>query len=376
MAVSAVPPRSLFSARERADDRPRAHGEPSYAFLDRAAGPRWERVRGALDAWFLRLPEPARRDLRNRFALTTELDHLGAFWELWLHEAHRRLGFDVTVHVGVDAGERRQDFLVARPDGGGPFWLEATVVGGDSPLTFTERKLHEALCDLIELVSAPPEVSLGLSVLRYGTCTPGRRRVVPRVERWLRELGDPGALRARQAAGLAAPRRRVEFDGWQFELEAIAGERCRAGRRVVAARPVARAAATVNDIRPLRRKIKKKAARYGRPDRPYLLAVLALGDHVRDRDVECALLGIPGREADHAVWHGPAGPCNTRLSGVLVARGLQPARGAAAPPRLWRNPWAVHPLGVGLPWGEAEAAPGATACEPAHSLRDSCADAA
>jgi hypothetical protein len=355
MAVSALPPRSLFSARERADDRPRAHGEPSYAFLDRAAGPRWERVRTALDGWFLRLPEAARRDLRNRFALTTELDHLGAFWELWLHEAHRRLGFDLTVHVGVDAGERRQDFLVSRPDGFGCFWLEATVVGGDSPLTFTERKLHEALCDLIELVSAPPEVSLGLSVLRYGTCTPGRRRVVPRVERWLRELGDPDALRARQAAGLSAPTRRVEFDGWQFELEAIAGRR-RPGseRRVLATRPIAcPPQRAVNDIRPLRRKIKKKAARYGRPDRPYLLAVLALGDHVRDRDVESALLGIPGRESDHAVWHGPAGPCNTRLSGVLVARGLQPARGSASPPRLWRNPWAVHPLGAGLPWGEA-----------------------
>jgi hypothetical protein len=356
MAVSAVPPRSLFSARERADDRPRAHGEPSYAFLDRAAGARWERVRGALDAWFLRLPESARRDLRNRFALTTELDHLGAFWELWLHEAHRRLGCDVTVHVGLDAGERRQDFLVSLPDGRERFWLEATVVGGDSPLTFTERKLHEALCDLIELVSAPPEVSLGLSVLRYGTCTPGRRRVVPRIERWLREL-DPATLRSRQAAGLAAPTRRVEFDGWRFDLQAIAEGRCRAGRRLLAARPVACAEGAVNDIRPLRRKIKKKAARYGRPDRPYLLAVLALGDHVRDRDVDHALLGIPGRTSDHAVWHGPAGPCNTRLSGVLVARGLQPSRGSTTQPRLWRNPWAVHPLVGALPWGEAAAAP-------------------
>jgi len=356
MAVSALPLRSLFSARERTDDRPRAHGEASYAFLERAAGARWERVRSALDDWFLHLPEAARRDLRNRFALTTEMDHLGAFWELWLHEAHRRLGFDVKVHVGVDAGERRQDFLVSRPGDGERFWLEATVVRGDSLLTFTERKLHEALCDLIERVSAPPEVSLELSVLRYGTCTPGRRRVVPRVERWLRELGDPGALRARQAAGLAAPRRRVEFDGWQFELEAIADERRRPGRRVVPARPRAQPPeGAVNDIRPLRRKIKKKAARYGRPDRPYLLAVLALGDHVRDCDVESALLGIPGRESDHAVWHGPAGPCNTRLSGVLAARGLQPARGSGAPPRLWRNPWAEHPLAAGLPWGEAGA---------------------
>jgi hypothetical protein len=350
VASSTLHTRSLFSARERTDDRPRAHGEPSYAFLDRAAGARWQRVRETLDAWYARLPEPARRDLRNRFALTTELDHLGAFWELWVHEAHRRLGFDVTVHVGTDAGERRQDFLVARA-GAERFWLEATVVGGDSPLSFTERKLDEALCDLIETVQAP-RFSLGLEVVRYGACTPGRRRVVPRIERWLREL-DPDALRARQAAGAPAPTRSIEFDGWRIELEAIAdaGEaESGARRRLLARRAAACSAGAVNDIRPLRRKIKKKAARYGQPDRPYLLAVLALGEHVGERDVEHALLGIPGRPQDHAVWHGPAGPCNTRLSGVLVARGLQPARRPAAPPRLWHNPWAVHSLAVELPW--------------------------
>jgi hypothetical protein len=108
----------------------------------------------------------------------------------------------------------------------------------------------------------------------------------------------------------------------------------------------------VNDVRPLRRKIKKKAARYGDLDRPYLLAVLALGDQVQARDVECALLGAT--PCEHAVWHGPGGPCNRRLSGVLVARGLR-STDPTAPvvPSLWRNPWALLPLAVALPWRDA-----------------------
>jgi hypothetical protein len=113
----------------------------------------------------------------------------------------------------------------------------------------------------------------------------------------------------------------------------------------------------VNDVRPLRRKIKKKAARYGDLDMPYLVAVLALGDHVRACDVEQALLGTGAR--DHAVWHGPGGPCNTRLSGVLVARGLRStdlSAASAAPPTLWRNPWALRPLGLALPWRDAASA--------------------
>lgn len=345
--------------RTRTDSSPRAHQEPAYAFLDRAAGARWERLRAELDGWFARLPAAARADLRNRFAHDAELDHAGAFWELWVHEAHRRRGFDVTVNIGCEAGERRQDFALAR--GRERCWLEATVVGGDSPLSFTERRLDEQLRDILATVRAP-RFSLALEVVRYGACSPGRRRIVPPLERWLGGF-DVRELRARRAAGEPPPVKRLAFDDFVIDVEAIALDDA-AARPSGCAQLVPRGAGrgSVNDVRPLRRKIKKKAARYGELDRPYLLAVLALGDAVRELDVEHALLGASAR--DHAVWHGPAGPCNTRLSGVLVARGLRstdPFGAAGAAPALWRNPWALLPLGHGiaLPWepGEPVAVP-------------------
>jgi hypothetical protein len=330
--------------RDRTDATPRAHQEPAYAFLDRAAGARWERVRSELDRWFAQLPPAARADLRNRFAQHAELDHAGAFWELWVHEAHRRRGFEVMVNIGCEAGERRQDFVLAR--GRERCLLEATVVGGDSPLSFTARRLDEQLRDIVATVRAP-RFSLALEVVRYGACSPGRRRIVPPLERWLGQL-DPRELRSPCA-------RRLAFDDWIIDVEAIALDGA-AARSCGCARLVPRGAtsARVNDVRPLRRKIKKKAARYGELNEPYLLAVLALGDAVCERDVEQALLGASPR--DHAVWHGPGGPCNRRLSGVLVARGLRstdPLAAAAAMPTLWRNPWALLPLGLALPWRDA-----------------------
>jgi hypothetical protein len=338
--------------RDRTDETPRAHQEPAYAFLDRAAGARWARVRDELDGWFTRLPAAARSDLRNRFAQDAELDHAGAFWELWVHEAHRRRGFAVTVNIGIEAGERRQDFVLVR--GRERCWLEATVVGGDSPLSFTERRLDEQLRDIVETVRAP-RFSLALEVVRYGACSPGRRRIVPSLERWLGGF-DVCALRARRATGVAAPVKRLMFDDWIVDVEAIALEDA-AARSCGCAQLVPRGAgrgSAVNDVRPLRRKIKKKAVRYGDLDKPYLLAVLALGDRVREDDVERALLGASAH--DHAVWHGPGGPCNRRLSGVLVARGLRstdPLAAAGAMPTLWRNPWALLPLGAALPWRDA-----------------------
>ena len=346
---------TLFSVRDRTDESPRAHQEPAYAFLDRAAGTHWERVRGELDGWFARLPAAARADLRNRFAQDAELDHAGAFWELWVHEAHRRRGFEVTVNIGCEAGERRQDFVLAR--GRERCWLEATVVGGDSPLSFTERRLDEQLRDIVATVRAP-RFSLALEVVKYGACSPGRRRIVPPLERWLGSL-DPRELRAPTV-------RRLSFDDWVVDVEAIALGHADA-RASGCAQLMPRGAgggSAVNDVRPPRRKIKKKAARYGALDRPYLLAVLALGDAVRERDVEHALLGDGAVGRDHAVWLGPGGPCNTRLSGVLVARGLRstdPLSSATAAPALWQNPWALRPLGLALPWRDAVAASARTA---------------
>ncbi|HEX4806427.1 MAG TPA: hypothetical protein VFU94_11050 [Conexibacter sp.] len=343
--------------RDRIDETPRAHREPAYAFLDRVAGGRWDRVRAQLDGWYARLPAAARADVRNRFAQPAELDHAGAFWELWVHEAHRRRGFEIAVNIGCEAGERRQDFVLSR--GRERCWLEATVVGGDSPLSFTERRLDEQLRDILATVRAP-RFSLALEVVRYGACSPGRRHVVPPLERWLGSL-DPRELRA-------SPRvRRLAFDDWVIDVEAMAlddahSRPCGCARLVP--RDVGARGVPMNDVRPLRRKIKKKAARYGELDRPYLLAVLALGDAVRGQDVEHALFGAAPR--DHAVWHGPAGACNTRLSGVLVARGLRstdpsPSASAAATPTLWRNPWASRPLGFSLPWRDAVAAERAVA---------------
>jgi hypothetical protein len=253
----------------------------------------------------------------------------------------------VTVNIGTEAGERRQDFVLAR--GRESCWLEATVVGGDSPLSFTERRLDEQLRDIVATVRAP-RFSLALEVVRYGACSPGRRRIVPPLERWL------GSLDPRELRGTACVRR-LAFDDFVVDVEAIAldDEAARASGCAQLV-PSAARSGRVNDVRPLRRKIKKKAARYGDLSQPYLLAVLALGDAVRERDVEHALLGASYR--DHAVWHGPGGPCNTRLSGVLVARDLRstdPFAAAAAMPALWRNPWALRPLGLALPWRDAAA---------------------
>jgi hypothetical protein len=336
---------SLFSAQTRTDTNFRSYAEPRYAFLDRAAGAPWQRIRETLDSWFARLPVAAQREIRVRFSSDDDLHHLGAFWELWVHEAHRRLGWNVTVHVGTEPGERRQDFEVERD--GERFWIEATVVAGDSLVKRPDQKRHAQLCDLINTVRAPGHF-VGLEVLSHGPKTPRRKQVVGPIERWLGESAP-------------APTLCLEFDGWKIKLKAITANRPHGeDHRVLGIQT--QGTGRADDLSPLRRKIRNKAGRYGETDRPYLLAILALGDTVDDIDIGDALLGTSAvvldphsdnireiRKRDGA-WFGPRGPQNTRLSGVLIARGLVPHGIATTLPILLRNPWAAHPLDDDFPW--------------------------
>jgi hypothetical protein len=115
----------------------------------------------------------------------------------------------------------------------------------------------------------------------------------------------------------------------------------------------------------LRRAIREKAGRYGKPDRPYVIAVLIEDDYTDEEDVVDALFGTvtytvpvgprhPGQA--HAVrqrdgsWIAHGGPSNTRVSAVMTAINLAPWVLARNVPRLWLNPWAARPLTDRLAW--------------------------
>jgi hypothetical protein len=73
---------ALFDTFERTDASP-SEDEDSFAFLNRAAGPYWARVRTLADAWFAAFPADQAADLRQRFRGRDWSEHIGAWWELY-----------------------------------------------------------------------------------------------------------------------------------------------------------------------------------------------------------------------------------------------------------------------------------------------------
>jgi hypothetical protein len=94
-----VQPR-LFADVERTNGRPGLYSEDSFAFLDRAAGVVWERIREKLDEWYTSFPD-VDGDLRERFRSPRPDQHYAAWWELYVHNLLQSMGFEVTVHPEV-----------------------------------------------------------------------------------------------------------------------------------------------------------------------------------------------------------------------------------------------------------------------------------
>jgi hypothetical protein len=257
----------LFDEIRRTDPRPARYSEGSVAFLNRVDDPYFSAVRRLLEEWFGQHPEAHREMLRADFWSSDERSAVSAYWELYLHELHRRLGFEITVHPQVPGRSRRPDFRLVC--GEHTFYLEAAVVAhSDEEMG---RQSREAIVlDTINEARSP-EFSLSVDWKQVGRSTPPRPEVVRKVEAWLATL-DWQTERANlrpyswtDPRRLPAPSTVIEFGDWAVSLTAYA-RRTRDDdhdRKTVGSPPGQRGYG--NDIVPVGDSLKFKASRYGKP---------------------------------------------------------------------------------------------------------------
>jgi hypothetical protein len=109
---------------------------------------------------------------------------LGAFWELYLHELFRALGYTLERDPEVPGTSRRPDFLVIGE--GGEFYLEATTVG-HSKDEMAARRRRNVVLDLVD-EAQNPDFWVTINVPGEGRNTPSRRDIVPKLEAELNSL--------------------------------------------------------------------------------------------------------------------------------------------------------------------------------------------
>lgn len=349
---------TLFDDVERTDSSPRRSEEDSFSFLNRVDTPFWNEVRRVLEEWFGRYPAEAAAGLREAFRSKLPGQHWGAWWELYLHELFNRMGYEVTVHPTLPDSAKTPDFELRRD--GSRVYVEATAVFSG----LVSDAMPAWLPDVIDTIDNGDFFLRLVDVGSRGDERPKRREIAGPLQAWLAGLDPDDALRQHAADG-SLPRRSIDARGWEVTFEAWpvrAPARARPGRRVFAGGPVL--SGFVDDIGQLQAKLKTKAGRYGRPEAPFVTAVLCMSPFMERLDVEQALFGREAFELGEDLtttlvrqrdgfWVRGDGPQNQRVSAVLTAVNLLPWNVTRVSPDLWLNPWANHPLDQAWPFPEA-----------------------
>ena len=349
---------TLFDEMDRSDDGAAKYAEPWFPYWNRSARKDIALVRAYLEEWFGRYPAEHVPDLRGRFRSSNDVQHRGAFFELFLHELLLRLGCVVEVHPEVPGTSKRPEFRVASP-GGREFYLEAKVATDESNEKASARARVNLVYDAINDLDSP---DYWVNVEPRGA--PASHVPTKKLKAFLTEqlalVEYDEMVRRYEQTGLDdLPRWSYEFEGWSAEFFPIPKVRARGqkGLRPMGIQMIAPYWA--DPVTPLRTAILAKAKRYGTPDLPFVIAINALSEDIDDDDVDSALFGDESwvikniddapefRRVPNGVWTSPEGRY-TRVSAILVFQKLAAWNFPSAKVRLYHHFAAAKPLGDSL----------------------------
>jgi len=355
---------NLFDKMIRSDSGPKKDLEPTFAFLNRSGRPRDQTIRSRLESWFARYDTGKQKPLLRRFRSDDDRDHHAAFFELLLHELLLCLGCRVKVEAPISGETTTPDFLVKDPSG---FWwyLEAVTVSATFRATAKAQQVMESLANWLD--ENLPHRDFLLLVFYTGTPSGSlpRKALLEFLRDKLRAVDYLTVLGATRSQGLsAAPHWVYQWGACRIEFQLIPrAERAREDSSVqVLHHPnslqIIRMDQMVNRMRDA---LRKKARKYGRMVKPFVVAL-----SVPDWDVDSvqfmqALFGWDdlahgfsvgpelmklGMPRPSGVWLEGSSHKDvryTRLSAVACCSYLTPLNLGGREFCLYNNPWAAHP---------------------------------
>ena len=331
-------PMRLFDDYVRTDHSWARRTERGFGWWDRSAKQEIATLRATADGWFSRYPAAEAGRLVRQFRSEIESEHQGALFELFIHEHLRKAGFAVRCHPRMAGTDRRPDFLglLGRRHA---LYVEATRAGAAKEAEALEQRRQEVI-DVIDSLRSPDFfVSVVVTGQPRQSVPVSKHKLRAKLKTWLDGL-DYDTEVARRRANPYFREEQFYWEAGGLELEFNAYPRPSSLRgapwdRLVDVEHDGDATLLHADSM-IANALKSKATRYGKPSRPYLVAINVLEFPVDADDVEAGL---------ESVWGTAANPKVTRVSGVLLSNVPNLAAAATRTPVLVLNPHARKPLG-------------------------------
>jgi hypothetical protein len=380
---------NLFDDKERNDTGQIETRESHFAFLNRSAHPKCVYTRSLLEGWMQEYPDAHQKAIWASFRSDRDIQHWGAFFELYCHALLRHLGFTTSVQVVVDEAVNRPiDFLVQENDT--PlFYLESTVATGSSAVFMNQRKIRE-LIDALNVLHNP-DIQVSIGIRQESSHNLPLSQICTAVHQWLQTLDPDQVLEQKRTTTYGKhPQYSWERDGWKISFLAIPRSKEERGTKGQTVLYHGWTARRVEVQKSLKEAFDEKANRYGKLHLPYVIAVDVLAIDSFGSNIGEVLFGkevvlidtqsekttltrsplLPNRpRSENGLWFDRRGQRNQQISAVLLVNDLLPWEIAHKTPVLWHNPWAEKPLDPGL-WQGPQMLPDMNASPPYMQYRE------
>jgi len=342
----------IFHNIELSNEIVSKYQEPIYAFLCKSPSEEAEFARKVIERWFSYYPKTEQDNFISRLQTNDDQEFNSAFFELFIHELSRCIGYDITFHPELENNKaKRPDFKLIL--GSEEFYLECITT---NELSSEEKRAEKIINIFLDGINGIESEDFFISIKPEGIPTKpiNGRKIVNDLRKWLSSLDYDEVERNFSKGSYDQISKEYKTDEVVFEITIIPKykNRGKIDRLIGCQMGVGK---WLNTKEVIRKAITKKATRYGKLKIPFLLAINVISLSCDTSDVMEALFGtekfiyryteneilppINTREKDGRI----SPKINTRLSGVLVVENLNPWNIHNKIPVLYLNPWAKIP---------------------------------
>lgn len=349
---------TLFDKIERTYLGPANNRENTYDYYNRSGRNDISIVRNKLEDWFADIPEVEKRKIKERFKKSFD----SVFYELFLFQLFKNLGFAITSHPTIEGTDKKPDFIIKKGDL--EIYVEAKISKDKSHAEEAdERRLNQFYDSLNKIKSE--SFLLNIDTLTFKTeKQPQTKKVIKHIEKELTRI-DPDLLYNSIKDGEGFERLpSIIYSDEEIEIivkpmPVIPSARGKMDR-VIGMFPFESFMGGAEES--LQDSINSKAKRYGKLDKPYLICVNALSIKTSSGfDIENAIWGSLAfswstnpnnrdekliRQPD-GIFVNKKGKRLTNVSGILITR-VFPHNIPAANYWLFKHPFTDNPLDFDL----------------------------
>lgn len=286
----------LFSDKNRNNIDCAPHNHNTYDYYDSSAREDISIIRNKLNDWFSHYPDKEKQELKSRFKKTFS----SAFYELFLFELFRLQGFKITIHPRLSNSDKCPDFLISKNST--EIYIEAKEIRDKTSEEEAKENRINQIYDSLEKIKTK-DFFLDIKELNLKSeKQPAIKKYIKSIEHQLNKFDPDDITQLIEENGFdESPLIQIDDEDVSIKLSIVPKD---SSERGTYNNPIGIYSITDSWEGPedaIRKSFSKKAKRYGRLDKPYLICLNTSSNFVVDSEINNTIWGTPALES--AIGH-------------------------------------------------------------------------